>query len=249
MKKILIVFLSIFLISQAKAQVTEGVVKYICTQNWPKKMKPLTYISKQERENMEYQYGNRAEWKNAHILYFNANESKYEDSDEKVDKDDDNYNWRKTTYTIYRNFEKNTMNDAIEMLGKVYLLEDSINVISWKIGNDLKEVAGHICMNAFTEDKSKFQKITAWYALDIPVKAGPERFNGLPGLILELDINDGGATYVAQSVVTKKLTNELELPKKMKGKKVNNYGYREVLEKHIENMVKEEGFPYWGIRY
>lgn len=115
--------------------------------------------------------------------------------------------------------------------------------------NDMKEVAGHVCMNAYREDTLKKQKIYVWFALDIPVPSGPERLGGLPGLILEADVNDGGMLITADKIELKKLTNELEAPKKVKGKKVNEAGYNEVIRKHMEEKRKAEEPPFWGIRY
>ncbi|MBK6997485.1 MAG: hypothetical protein IPH31_22220 [Lewinellaceae bacterium] len=80
------------------------------------------------------------------ILY--ANELKYEESQENAEDDDQGYSWRKEAYTIRRNFATSTMQDHIEMMGKTYMIEDTIHAQEWKIMNDLKEVAGHICMNA-----------------------------------------------------------------------------------------------------
>jgi GLPGLI family protein len=141
------------------------------------------------------------------------------------------------------------MNDAIEMLGKVYIVEDSLPTPNWKILNDIKDVAGHICMKAMIQDTVKKQKIVAWFAQDIPVNAGPERLYGLPGLILELDINDGAMTIEATKIENKKLTTELDLPKKQKGKKINDLAYQDMLRKFIRERIKEERNPYWVIRY
>jgi GLPGLI family protein len=51
------------------------------------------------------------------------------------------------------------MTDVIEMLGKTYIVEDSLKLPEWKILNDLKEVAGHICMKAQVEDLSKIRRL------------------------------------------------------------------------------------------
>ncbi len=132
---------------------------------------------------------------------------------------------------------------------KVYLIEDSLQVPNWKILNDIKDVAGHICMKAMIQDTVKNQKIIAWFAQDIPVSAGPERLYGLPGLILALDINDGAVTVEASRIESKKLTTELDLPKKQKGKKINEIAYQEMLRKFIQEKIKEERNPFWIIRY
>jgi GLPGLI family protein len=127
-------------------------------------------------------------------------------------------------------------------------VDDTLHAPTWKILNQIKEVAGYICMKAVTVDTVKKQTITAWFAQDIPVQAGPERFFGLPGLILELDVNDGDVTIIASKVEFKKLTNEFNL-KKMKGKKISDAEYNKIIADFIKESIKGERNPYWGLRY
>ncbi|MCB0543250.1 MAG: GLPGLI family protein, partial [Saprospiraceae bacterium] len=157
------------------AQEMEGSIRYLVTHNWTKKMAAVDYISKQQRERIAYMWGNRSEWKVYTVLYFSATQSRYEDSEERAEPDDEGYSWRKDVYNIKRDFESNTIQDAIQLLGKTYVIEDTLIAPEWKILNDIKEVAGHVCMKAFLEDTLKQQKITAWFALDMPLSAGPER--------------------------------------------------------------------------
>ncbi len=103
-------------------------------------------------------------------------------------------------------------------------------------------------MKAETEDTIKKQKIVAWFAQDIPVPAGPERYFGLPGLILELDINEGDVTIVANKVEFKILTKELNL-KKLKGKKIADADYNKIIMDYIKESIKGFRNPYWGLRY
>ncbi len=250
MKKIFIFCFFIAQISANAQQNFEGMVQYLVVHNWTKKLAAVPYISKQQKERAAYMWGNRSEWKQYDNLYFTQTASKYEESEESAEpNDDNNYSWRKELFFMKRDFDKNTMTDAIEHLGKNYLIEDEIQPIEWKIQNDLKEIAGHICMKAVTEDTLKNQKIVAWFAQDIPIKAGPDKFNGLPGMILEIDINEGAMTITANKITLKKLTTELDLPKKIKSKKIKNETYLNLVKEFILEKRKEESFPFWGIRY
>ncbi len=250
MKKIIIILaLSMPLIVEAQ-QVTEGMVQYLVTHNWTKKMASLNYITPQQKAKQSYMWGNRSEWKMYMNLYFSPTETKYEDSEEKAERDQEGgYDWRKETFFIKRNFEKNTIQEAYELLGKTYIVEDTLLAMNWKIQNDLKEVAGHICMKAFIEDTLKKHQIVAWFAQDIPLNAGPEHFHSLPGMILEIDINDGAMIISANRIDLKKLTTELNAPKKLKGKKIKQVDYAGMIKKHIAEKTKEEQPWFWGIRY
>ncbi len=244
-----IIIIALFALSfQTYAQQNEGIIHFTRTTYWTKLNGTLSYLSKQEKDKQAYMFGGKDDWKEYTLLFFNEKESRYTHSEEQSE-ESEGYSWRKEEYNVRRNFEKNTMNDAVEMLGKVYLIEDSLQVPNWKILNDIKDVAGHICMKAMIQDTVKNQKIIAWFAQDIPVSAGPERLYGLPGLILALDINDGAVTVEASRIESKKLTTELDLPKKQKGKKINDAAYQEMLRKFIQEKIKEERNPFWIIRY
>jgi GLPGLI family protein len=227
----------------------EGTIRYLVTHNWTKKMLAVDYISKQRKERLSYMWGNRSEWKLYTTLHFNATQSRYEDSEERAEPEDEGYSWRRDAYQIKRDFAAGTVTDVMEMLGKTYIIEDSLQCPDWKILNDMKEVAGHICMNAVWEDTLKQQKILVWFALDMPLSAGPERLCGLPGLILEADVNDGGMLIEANRIEMKKLTTELNLPKKLKGKRIKEKDYAVLIKKHMDEKRKAEEPPFWGIRY
>ncbi len=227
----------------------EGEIRYLLTHNWTKKMMTLDYLSQQQRDRMAYMWGSRSEWKAYTNLYFTATQSKYEDSEESAEPEDEGYSWRKDAYTIRRDFEKNTVFDELTVLGKTYVIEDSLQCQDWKILNDMKEVAGHVCMNAFWEDSVKQQKITVWFALDMPAQVGPERLCGLPGIILEADINDGALLITADRIQLKQLTGELDVPKKVKGKRITESEYLEKIDTHIKEKRKAEEAWFWGLRY
>lgn len=234
----------------ADSQEMEGEIRYLVTSNWTKQMSSLDYLSKQQRERIAYMWGSRSEWKFFMNLYFSPTESKYVESEEKAEpEDEDGYSWRKDAFYLKRNFENNTLHDVMTITGKTYIIEDSLRSQGWKILNDMKEVAGHICMNAVWDDTIKMQRIIAWFALDIPIPAGPERLCGLPGLILEADYNDGAKVVTADRITLKKLDKELSLPKKEKGKKIAEAEYQNIIREHIAEKRKAEEPWFWGVRY
>lgn len=248
-QKCLFTLLLIGSIQALSAQEQSMAIRYVVTHNWTKKMAAVDYISQQERERMSYIWGSRSEWSSYTNLFIDGQRSKYEESEEKFDDDDFGYNWRKDPFFISRDFEAGTFQDLLTVQGKPYLISDSIRVQDWKILNDMKEVAGHVCMNAVLYDSVKMQRVVAWFALDMPFPGGPERYYGLPGLILEVNVNNGGMVIVADKIEPKILDKELGLPKKIKGKRVNETEYQEVLKKFVADKRKAEESPFWGIRY
>lgn len=250
MKNLIMILCLLFSISAVAQQKSEGSIRYLVTNNWVKRMDALTYISKQQKEKQQYVWGSRSEWKLYEILFFNDKETKYIKSEEKADnKEDDNYAGRSEIYVVRHNYEKNTRNDAMDILSKTYIVEDTLAKPDWKILNDIKDVAGHLCMKATTSDSVRLQKTVAWFAMDMPLSGGPDRFYGLPGMILEIDINDGGIIMTADKIDLKPIATELTTTKKIKGKKINNTDYQKIIKEHIAGKIKEEQYPYWGIRY
>lgn len=226
----------------------EGRVRYIAEHSWTKKVKYMSYLSQQSKEKLAYTWGGNDTWQVVHELYFNPTQSRYIDSHEKIE--DDEWSYKKEIYTITRDFKANKMRDHIEMHDKKYVIEDDLNEIKWRIMSEMKEVAGHLCLKATTFDSLKNQTIVAWFAQDIPVSAGPERYHGLPGLILELDYNEGALVISASSVEFRAVKpEELNLPVKLKGKVIKNAEFREMIRTHIETFTKMENYPFWGVRY
>jgi GLPGLI family protein len=249
MKNTLLILLFVPVMMKAQAPVSEGTIRYLVTHDWAKKMAALSYLSPQRKEKIAYTWGND-EWKNYKILHFNAQESKYENSDERAERNDENtYAWRKETYFLKRNIVTNKQFDAYQLLGKNYIVEDTMAKINWKILNDIKEVAGHVCMKAYLDEPIRKHKLVAWFAMDIPLSFGPEGYQGLPGMILELDYNDGAMIVMADKIDVKKLTKELETPAKLKGKKVNQTTIDNLALKHIKEKTAAEDPWFWGLAY
>lgn len=113
-----------------------------------------------------------------------------------------------------------TMQDINALQGKIYIMRIHSmppNGRYWMIRKKLRamSVRTHLWL---TQSKKK-QKVEGWFAPDLKNNGGPELFFGLPGLILEVNINNGGMIITADKIDLKKLTVELNLPKKIKGKK------------------------------
>lgn len=245
----ILMLISMGLITPLQAQQTEGMVTYEYKYYWTKVTSRLTFLSKEEKDRMKLTWGNEEDGPGTKMkLFFNDKQSLYTYFSDQGQSEDGQWTWRQDDYLIHRNFETSKLTEHHEMLGKTYLLEDSLMTYNWRIQNQIKDVAGYVCMKAETFNPIKNQKITAWFAQDIPVGAGPERYFGLPGLILELDINDGDVVVTAQKVELKNVDKDLVLPK-LKGKKIKNKDYDQLLQKHIADSMKAQRNPYWSIRY
>ena len=232
-----------------RAQKMEGEITYERVYHWTRIYSRLTYLSKEEKDRMQMTWKNDDEQKMDMTLFFN-NKQTYYTYPLKEELSEGGYSWRKGEFKVYRDFENEKRMDVIEMLGKTYVLDDSLKMPKWKVMNKIKEVAGYMCMMAVTEDTIKNQTITAWFADNLPVSGGPEQYYGLPGMILELDINDGDLVITAKDVKMRAVTeDELAVPKKIKGKKLTAEKYDELVGAHMRDSMKQHRNPFWSLPY
>lgn len=76
---------------------------------------------------------------------------------------------------------------------KTYSYSETIPSFDWKITGKTGPVLGYECNEAVTEFRGR--KWHVWFAYDIPLRYGPWKLGGLPGLILKAEDADGLYTY------------------------------------------------------
>lgn len=236
----------------AAAQDSLTVVRYSIERNWVKMIEGVDYISAQQKERTRYMYGNRGSYTAYSKLWFNDSVSFY--SDETETEANYGYSWLREAFLIRRDFSSMQVHDVLTWLRKTYIIQDSLVMPRWKILNDIREIAGHICMNASITDTVKGQHIIAWFALDIPSFAGPERLCGLPGLILGVEVNNGAMEIMAQSIDTVALTDQLTMPsrfdgRRIRGKNISEKDYQAMTYKYMDEKRQTQSYPFWGVRY
>ena len=70
----------------------------------------------------------------------------------------------------------------------------------WTLEEDTASFLGHSCQKATCRWRGR--DYVAWFAPDIPIRRGPWKFGGLPGLIMK--INDVDSLYVFEAVAIEK---------------------------------------------
>ena len=223
---ILIMLLSFFSLN---AQTSAGIIKY----------KHTIFI---EFENMPADMPKSSETFTR--LLFNGPESLYEkDQDIRTDvNENDNTprmfrrmrtNQNKITY---KNLEKGSTIESLNLFGKDFLITDSLVNYKWKISaSEQKVIAGYTCMKASFKDS--LSNIVVFFTPQIPKKFGPDNYGNLPGIILE--VQSAQTHIIATSV--KLETPEIKVPSK--GDKMTRKEFEKLREEKTKEMRQM-----WGQR-
>jgi len=131
-------------------------------------------------------------------------------------------------------------------------VEDSIQKLKWKLTGESKTILGHKTQRAQAErigkrfimsmENGEMRRqevadtavINAWFAMAIPVPAGPDFQGQLPGLILELNLNNGRIVYKALEISPKVNAGAIKEPKG--GKRIAAADFNKERDKVMEEM-------------
>ncbi|MBT8253373.1 MAG: GLPGLI family protein [Flavobacteriaceae bacterium] len=159
---------------------------------------------------------------------------------------------------LYKNTKDDNFTSQNEVFGKIFLIEDQLEKRDWTLSNETKNIGDYTCYKAtYTREQPVVRSfisvngdndpeedenaepemeeitVTAWYAPDIPVNNGPGRYQGLPGLILE--VNDGPVSLLCSRIILN-TKDQIKIEKPSKGKRVNQKEYDEIVDKKMREM-------------
>lgn len=109
----------------------------------------------------------------------------------------------------YKNFENNNLSCTISDGIKKFNIVDKLFDWNWKITDDTEKIIGYTCKKATSNYMGA--NFTAWFTEEIPINTGPEKFDGLPGIILK--VITPGNEIIAYSINENENTTEIEPPK------------------------------------
>lgn len=237
----ILAYLSVMLLStQVFAQNTSGTITY------------------EEKFNIHKQMtGERAKYKDfmpefritKGMLVFDENSARYADKEvitgivEEVITEENSMRAMMKTMApkneFFMDFKKNKFTEFREFLGREFLVQgDEVEQAKWKILPEQKEIKGYIAQRAELTNEED-QLVVAWFTPQIPVSIGPSNYNKLPGLILEVNINDGDLIISALDIKMGELNNDYLIAPK-KGKKVSKDEFQAIVKEKMEEM-RESG--------
>src|SRR5690606_16426604 len=101
----------------------------------------------------------------------------------------------------------------------------------WKITNETKQIQNYNCYKATTTFRGN--NFEVWFTPEIPINAGPWKWCGLPGLILEATDKDQSVVFKLEKI--EKLTEEIPFPAS-KSKKMTLKQYLKEADEAFEAM-------------
>jgi len=111
-----------------------------------------------------------------------------------------------------------------KMQDRFYYIQDK-ELFNWTISEETKQIKGYTVQKAITSFAGR--DYTAWFSPEIPIAEGPYKFNGLPGLILE--IYDTDKEYVFEFIGLKKISPTVSF-------KINLKQYVQTDQKALEDL-------------
>jgi len=164
--------------------------------------------------------------------------------------------------SIYKSLKDKKMIEDVEQFSKRFLVTEAMEQPKWQLGTETKKIGNYVCYKATltkedtnvdwgsifsrrrdndkkdstkTKEKPKVKmlNITAWYSPQIPVSSGPDKYYGLPGLILEL--NAGRTTMLCTEIIINS-DEVLVIKEPNKGKEVSRDEYNEIVKKKSEEL-------------
>jgi GLPGLI family protein len=231
MKKLIIAVLLTVLVNHSHLFAQEGVITYEVTIN---NHRMLTG----EREGMKAMVPEFRVFKQE--LYFNASTSLYKPLIEDEEEEDQHQNqgghggrvrlqFAGAGGTNYFDQSTSQILSQVDLMGKKYLIVDTLKTTPWKFGTETKNIQGYECMQAYYTNENSKQTITAWYTAKLRPMLGPEKYNSLPGTVLAVDVDNGERVLVAKKIETRPLEkNELKAP--TEGQKVSQAEFRKIAE-------------------
>jgi GLPGLI family protein len=180
-------------------------------------------------------------------------------------------NFRMPSANTYTDLAKQMQYEGREFFEKEFLIVDSLKQYKWKLSEETKTIAKQLCKKATTMITApqvmrmrvsmggggnntdttantprapKETELVVWYAENIPVSFGPDSYSGLPGVIMEIDQDNGANVTTAVEVSAKYPKKELIAP--TKGEKMNRVQFQENMQKLMQEMQRGGGIRMGG---
>lgn len=138
---------------------------------------------------------------------------------------------------VYSDLESEKCISQKNLFEELFLVQDSLRKIKWKITTETRNIAGFSCRraNAIIMDSIY---VVAFYTDEILTSGGPESFTGLPGMILGVSLPHEHVSWFATKVEAINVADS-QLSPPVKGKKTDNATLKETVRRSLKDWGKE----------
>ena len=220
-------------------------------------------MSEAQKKQIQERLKNRLE--KTYVLTFNKEEASFKE-DQKLDAISgatDSWGKNFSPGEQYKNIKTNSFVQVQEFYGKQFLVKDELRKMNWTMTKESKKIGNYVTFKATTsipkselewynfswsdirntdseagEEAEEMIDVVAWYTPQIPVSMGPREFWGLPGLILEVNMNNT-TMLCSKIVMNPEDKNKIEAPKR--GKEVAKMEYKEIITGKMIEMRDNRG--------
>ena len=140
---------------------------------------------------------------------------------------------------LFKNLNTKEYLKSVKSFDKTYTIKDKLTEYKWQLTRETKKLIGFDVKKA-TAIVDSTTTVTAWYAPSIAIKDGPGIYNGLPGLILEVEIknskNKGIESSTIRATEVKEVPNLKPIEKPKDKNTITNEEYKALSEKAMERL-------------
>lgn len=264
MKHLKLFFVLTLLFSIAKAQEFQGKAIYQSKFMMDMKMDSTRISPTQQQQLMEMM---RKQMEKNFELTFDKNTSIYKE-EAKLEQESGGFGGMMLMIggamngKHFKNVKSKSFTKESELMGKNFLIKDSLSVYNWKLVNESKMIGKHLSFKAVATIKSTEMSfnmrrgggqnrvnpndsiasaprdiiVEAWYSPEIPVNNGPGEYWGLPGLIMEVNADRMSLQLVSLDLNPKE---KIKITEPDKGKVVSQKEYNEIVKAKMEEMREQ----------
>lgn len=139
---------------------------------------------------------------------------------------------------VYTNHNENSIVFVRNLVNKDFLVKRDCYNFNWAIKDESKNILGFVAKKAegnyYDPVTDEELKVEAWFIPSIPLQSGPDIFNGLPGLIAEVNLK--GAVVSVKKIKPNTISKieEIDASKAMTQQEYENL-ISKLTKEYIEN--------------
>jgi GLPGLI family protein len=89
---------------------------------------------------------------------------------------------------FYKDYNTNCITGSYNHRGTHFIVKEEMNMMKWRFFSKNEEILNYSCQMAETEFRGRTYQV--WFTRELPFKASPWKFHGIPGVVLKARSTD-----------------------------------------------------------